>query len=132
MFFNKKLDQIRIEESQLLINVNFINQKKIPLREIKKVYVTVRKIPTIYEIAYILIGGIFLGLNFSFYPVGMYFWIVCGVYLFGEYVVHNYKSCTLNVELKNEIVAFRFIPIALKYQVVNKVNEIKFSLARSN
>lgn len=132
MFFNKKLDQIRIEESQLLINGNFINQKKIPLREIKKVYVSVRKIPTIYEIAYILIGGIFIGLNFSFYPVGMYFWIVCGFYLLGEYVLHNYKSCTLNVVLQNENIAFRFIPIALKYQVVNKVNEIKFSLAHSN
>jgi len=28
MFFNKRLDQIRIEESQLLINGNFIAQKK--------------------------------------------------------------------------------------------------------
>jgi hypothetical protein len=132
MIFNNKLDQIRIEESQLLIQGNFISPKKIQIKEIKKVYVSVRKIPTLYEIIYILLGGIFIGLNFSFYPVGMFFWIVCGFYLLGEYVLHNYKTCTLNVELQNENIAFRFIPIELKYQVVNKVNEIKFSVARSS
>jgi len=96
------------------------------------VYVSVRKIPTLYEIIYILFGGIFIGLNFSFYIVEMFFWIVCGFYLLGEYVLHNYKTCTLNVELQNENIAFRFILIELKYQVVNKVNEIKFSVARSS
>ncbi|MBP6756788.1 MAG: hypothetical protein KA210_11625 [Bacteroidia bacterium] len=125
MFFNKNLDQIRIEESQLLINGNFITQKKIPLNEITKVYVSVRKIPTIYEIIYILIGGIFIGLNFSFYPIGFYFWMVSGIYLLGEYLVHNYRTCTLNVELQNEKVQFRHIPYELKYQLVNKINEIK-------
>lgn len=66
MFFNKNLDHIRIEESELLINVNFNNQKKIPIKEIKKVYVSVKKIPFHYELAYILFGGIFIGLNFGF------------------------------------------------------------------
>jgi hypothetical protein len=132
MFFNKNLDQIRIEESDLLIHVNFNNPKKIPIKEIKKVYVSVKKIPFHYELAYVLFGGIFIGLNFGFYPIGMYFWIVCGLYLLGEYVLHNFKTCTLNVELQNENIAFRFIPIELKYQVVNKVNEIKFSVARSS
>lgn len=130
MFFSKSLNEIQIIDSELLINTHFINQKKIPINDIKKVYVSVKRIPTQYEIIYILLGGIFIGLNFSFYPIGMYFWIVCGFYLLGEYVLHNYKSCTLNVELQNENIAFRFIPIALKYQVVNKVNEIKFSLVK--
>ncbi len=129
MFFNKNLDQIQIVESELLINVNFINQKRIPLNEIKKVFVSVKKIPIQYGIIYILIGGIFIGLNFSFYPIGLYFWIVCGVYLFGEYIVHNYKSCTLNVELQNEKVQFRHIPYELKYQLVNKINEIKVCIS---
>lgn len=132
MFFNQNLDQIRIEESQLLLNVNFNNQRKIPIKEIKKVYVSVNKIPTRYEIAYILLGGVFIGLNFSFYPIGMYFWIVCGLYLFGEYIVHNFKNCTLNVVLQNEIVQSGFIPFELKYQVVKKIAEIKFSIARMN
>ena len=132
MFFSKSLNEIQIIDSELLINTHFINQKKIPINDIKKVYVSVKRIPTQYEIIYILLGGIFIGLNFSFYPIGMYFWIVCGFYLLGEYVLHNYKSCTLNVELQNENIAFRFIPIELKYQVVNKVNEIKFSVARSS
>lgn len=128
MFFNKNLDQIRIEESQLLVNRNFISPKKIPLNEIKKVYVSIRKIPAVYEIAYILFGGVFIGLNFSFYPVGMFFWIVCGLYLLGEYIIHYYKSCTLCVELQNKNVLFRFIPYNHKYQLVNKINEIKNSL----
>ena len=125
MFFNKNLDQIQIVESELLINVNFINQKRIPLNEIKKVFVSVKKIPIQYEIIYILIGGIFIGLNFSFYPIGLYFWMVSGIYLLGEYLVHNYRTCTLNVELQNEKVQFRHIPYELKYQLVNKINEIK-------
>jgi hypothetical protein len=132
MLFTNSIDRIQVIETELLINVNLINQKKIPLEEIKKVFVSVKKIPVIYEITYILMGGIFIGLNFSFYPVGMFFWIACGFYLLGEYVLHNYKTCTLNVELQNENIAFRFIPIELKYQVVNKVNEIKFSVARSS
>ena len=125
MFFNKNLDQIQIVESELLINVNFINQKRIPLNEIKKVFVSVKKIPIQYEIIYILIGGIFIGLNFSFYPIGLYFWMVSGIYLLGEYLVHNYRTCTLYVELQNEKVQFRHIPYELKYQLVNKINEIK-------
>lgn len=125
MFFNKNLDQIQIVESELLINVNFINQKRIPLNEIKKVFVSVKKIPLQYEIIYILIGGIFIGLNFSFYPIGLYFWMVSGIYLLGEYLVHNYRTCTLYVELQNEKVQFRHIPYELKYQLVNKINEIK-------
>lgn len=120
MFFYKSLDQIQLVESDLLIN-----QKKIPLRDIKKVFVTVKKIPMKYEIIYILIGGIFIGLNFSFYPIGFYFWMVAGIYLLGEYLVHNYRTCTLNVELQNEKVQFRHIPYELKYQLVNKINEIK-------
>jgi hypothetical protein len=90
MLFNNNLDQIRIEESQLVIKENFICKKNIPINEIKKVYVSVKKIPTIYEIVYILFGGIFIGLNFSFYPVGFYFWLVSGIYLLGEFIVHNY------------------------------------------
>ena len=128
MFFNKNLDQIRIEESDLLIHVNFNNPKKIPIKEIKKVYVSVKKIPFHYELAYILFGGIFIGLNFGFYPIGMYFWIACGLYLLGEYVVHNYKSCTLNLELQNDKIELNHIPFELKYQVVNKINEIKLNL----
>lgn len=58
----------------------------------------------------------------------MYFWIACGLYLLGEYVLHNYKSCTLNLELQNDKIEFNHIPFELKYQVVNKINEIKFSL----
>jgi hypothetical protein len=127
MFFNKKLDQIRIEESQLLLNVNFINQKRMPLNEIKKVFVSVKKIPLQYEIIYILIGGIFIGLNFSFYPIGLYFWLVSGIYLLGEYLVHNYRTCTLNIELQNEKVQFRHIPY--EYQLVNKINEIKVCIS---
>ena len=37
MFFNKNLDQIRIEELDLLIHVNFNNPKKIPIKEIKMI-----------------------------------------------------------------------------------------------
>ena len=98
------------------------------MNEIKKVFVTVKKIPVIYEIAYIVAGGIFIGLNFSFYPIGFYFWLVSGIYLLGEFIVHNYKSCTLNVELPNERVQFRYIPYELKYQLVQKINEIKFRI----
>ena len=130
MFFNVNLDQIRIEESDLLINVNFNNQKKIPIKEIKKVYVSVKKVPTKYEIAYIVVGGFLIGLNFGFYPIGFYFWLVSGLYLLGEYVLHNYKSCTLNLELQNDKIEFNYIPFELKYQVVDKINEIKFNLVR--
>jgi hypothetical protein len=128
MLFNNNLDQIRIEESQLVIKENFICKKNIPINEIKKVYVSVKKIPTIYEIVYILFGGIFIGLNFSFYPVGFYFWLVSGIYLLGEFIVHNYKSCTLNLELQNEKVQIRYIPYELKYQLVHKINKIKFRI----
>lgn len=128
MLFNNSIDRIQVVETELLINVNLINQKKIPLEEIKKVFVSVKKIPVIYEIVYILMGGIFIGLNFSFYPIGLYFWLVSGIYLLGEFIVHNYKSCTLNVELQNEKVQIRFIPYELKYQLVHKINEIKFRI----
>jgi hypothetical protein len=100
-----------------------------PLNEIKKVFVSVKKIPLQYEIIYILIGGIFIGLNFSFYPIGLYFWLVSGIYLLGEYLVHNYRTCTLNIELQNEKVQFRHIPYELKYQLVNKINEIKVCIS---
>lgn len=129
MFYTKNLDQIQIVESELLININFVNQKRIPLNEIKKVFVSVKKIPLQYEIFYIIIGGIFIGLNFSFYPIGLYFWVVSGIYLLGEYVVHNYRTCTLNLELQNEKIQFGFIPYELKYQLVNKINEIKVCLS---
>lgn len=129
MFYNKNLDQIQIVESELLINLNFVNQKRIPLNEIKKVFVSVKKIPLQYEIFYIIIGGIYIGLNFSFYPIGFYFWLVSGIYLFGEYVVHNYRTCTLNIELQNEKIQFGFIPYELKYQLVNKINEVKVCLS---
>ncbi|MEY2923367.1 MAG: hypothetical protein RL108_1993 [Bacteroidota bacterium] len=129
MLFNTNIDRIQLVETELLIHVNSMNQKKIPLNEIKKVFVTVKKIPVIYEIAYIVAGGIFIGFNFSFYPIGFYFWLVSGIYLLGEFIVHNYKSCTLNVELQNEKVQFRFIPYELKYQLVQKINEIKFRIS---
>ena len=129
MFYTKNLDQIQIVESELLININFVNQKRIPLNEIKKVFVSVKKIPLQYEIFYIIIGGIYIGLNFSFYPIGFYFWVVSGIYLFGEYVVHNYRTCTLNVELQNEKIQFGFIPYKLKYLLVNKIKEIKVCLS---
>ena len=129
MLFNTNIDRIQLVETELLIHVNSMNQKKIPLNEIKKVFVTVKKIPVIYEIAYIVAGGIFIGLNFSFYPIGFYFWLVSGIYLLGEFIVHNYKSCTLNVELPNERVQFRYIPYELKYQLVQKINEIKFRIS---
>lgn len=129
MLFNTNIDRIKLVETELLIHVNSMNQKKIPLNEIKKVFVTVKKIPVIYEIAYIVAGGIFIGFNFSFYPIGFYFWLVSGIYLLGEFIVHNYKSCTLNVELQNEKVQFRFIPYELKYQLVQKINEIKFRIS---
>lgn len=129
MLFNKNIDRIQLVETELLIHVNSMYQKKIPLNEIKKVFVTVNKIPVIYEIAYIVAGGIFIGLNFSFYPIGFYFWLVSGIYLLGEFIVHNYKSCTLNVELPNERVQFRYIPYELKYQLVQKINEIKFRIS---
>lgn len=132
MLYRSKIEQIKIENAELVLNFNSSLKKRIPLHEIKKVYVSVKKIPFHYELAYVLFGGIFIGLNFGFYPIGMYFWIVCGLYLLGEYVLHNFKTCTLNVELQNENIAFKFIPIELKYQVVNKVNEIKFSVARSS
>ena len=125
MLFNTNIDRIQLVETELLIHVNSMNQKKIPLNEIKKVFVTVKKIPVIYEIAYIVSGGIFIGFYFSFYPLGFFFWLVSGIYLLGEFIVHNYKSCTLNVELQNEKVQFRHIPYELKYQLVNKINEIK-------
>ena len=128
MLFNTNIDRIKLVETELLIHVNSMNQKKIPLNEIKKVFVTVKKIPVIYEIAYIVAGGIFIGFNFSFYPIGFYFWLVSGIYLLGEFIVHNYKSCTLNVELQNEKVQIRFIPYELKYQLVHKINEIKFRI----
>lgn len=129
MLFNTNIDRIQLVETELLIHVNSMYQKKIPLNEIKKVFVTVNKIPVIYEIAYIVAGGIFIGFNFSFYPIGFYFWLVSGIYLLGEFIVHNYKSCTLNVELQNEKVQFRFIPYELKYQLVQKINEIKFRIS---
>jgi hypothetical protein len=129
MLFNTNIDRIQLVETELLIHVNSMNQKKIPLNEIKKVFVTVNKIPVIYEIAYIVAGGIFIGFNFSFYPIGFYFWLVSGIYLLGEFIVHNYKSCTLNVELPNERVQFRYIPYELKYQLVQKINEIKFRIS---
>lgn len=129
MLFNTNIDRIQLVETELLIHVNSMYQKKIPLNEIKKVFVTVNKIPVIYEIAYIVAGGIFIGLNFSFYPIGFYFWLVSGIYLLGEFIVHNYKSCTLNVELPNERVQFRYIPYELKYQLVQKINEIKFRIS---
>lgn len=129
MLFNKNIDRIQLVETELLIHVNSMYQKKIPLNEIKKVFVTVNKIPVIYEIAYIVAGGIFIGFNFSFYPIGFYFWLVSGIYLLGEFIVHNYKSCTLNVELPNERVQFRYIPYELKYQLVQKINEIKFRIS---
>lgn len=129
MLFNTNIDRIQLVETELLIHFNSMNQKKIPLNEIKKVFVTVKKIPVIYEIAYIVAGGIFIGFNFSFYPIGFYFWLVSGIYLLGEFIVHNYKSCTLNVELQNEKVQFRFIPYELKYQLVQKINEIKFRIS---
>lgn len=129
MLFNKNIDRIQLVETELLIHVNSMYQKKIPLNEIKKVFVTVNKIPVIYEIAYIVAGGIFIGFNFSFYPIGFYFWLVSGIYLLGEFIVHNYKSCTLNVELQNEKVQFRHIPYELKYQLVNKINEIKVCIS---
>ena len=128
MLFNNSIDRIQVVETELLINVNLINQKKIPLEEIKKVFVSVKKIPVIYENVYILMGGIFIGLNFSFYPIGFYFWLVSAIYLLGEFIVHNYKSCTLNVELQNEKVQIRFIPYERKYQLVHKINEIKFRI----
>lgn len=129
MFYTKNLDQIQIVESELLINIHFVNQKRIPLNEIKKVFVSVKKIPLQYEIFYIIIGGIYIGLNFSFYPIGFYFWLVFGIYLFGEYLVHNYRTCTLNLELQNEKIQLGFIPYELKYQLVNKINEIKVCLS---
>ena len=129
MLFNTNIDRIQLVETELLIHVNSMYQKKIPLNEIKKVFVTVNKIPVIYEIAYIVAGGIFIGFNFSFYPIGFYFWLVSGIYLLGEFIVHNYKSCTLNVELPNERVQFRYIPYELKYQLVQKINEIKFRIS---
>jgi hypothetical protein len=128
MLFTNSIDRIQVIETELLINVNLINQKKIPLEEIKKVFVSVKKIPVIYEIVYILMGGIFIRLNFSFYPIGFYFWLVSGIYLLGEFIVHNYKSCTLNLELQNEKVQIRYIPYELKYQLVHKINEIKFRI----
>lgn len=129
MLFNTNIDRIQLVETELLIHVNSMYQKKIPLNEIKKVFVTINKIPVIYEIAYIVAGGIFIGFNFSFYPIGFYFWLVSGIYLLGEFIVHNYKSCTLNVELQNEKVQFRYIPYELKYQLVQKINEIKFRIS---
>ena len=51
MLFNTNIDRIQLVETELLIHVNSMNQKKIPLNEIKKVFVTVKKIPVIYEIA---------------------------------------------------------------------------------
>lgn len=130
MLFNNSIDRIQVIESELLINVNLINKKKIPLNEIKKVFVSVKKVPTKYEIAYILSGGIIIGLNFSFYPIGLYFWIVSGIYLLGEYFVHNYKSCTLNIELKNEKIEFGFFPYDCKYLLINKINEVKFRIGK--
>ena len=55
--------------------------------------------------------------------------MVSGIYLLGEYLVHNYRTCTLNVELQNEKVQFRHIPYELKYQLVNKINEIKVCIS---
>lgn len=132
MLFKNSIDRIQVIESELLINVNLINKKKISLNEIKKVYVSVKKVPTKYEIAYILSVGIVIGLNFSFYPIGLYFWIVSGFFLLGEYIVHKYKSCTLNIELKNEKIQFRYIPYEHKYQLVNKINEIKVCIKQKN
>lgn len=82
MFYTKNLDQIQIVESELLININFVNQKRIPLNEIKKVFVSVKKIPLQYEIFYIIIGGIFIGLNFSFYQLAFISgWYLGSIYL---------------------------------------------------
>lgn len=129
MFYTKNLDQIRIEETELLLEYNSTNLKRIPINEIKKVFVSVKKIPFQYEVMYILFGGIYIGLNFSFYPIGLYFWLVSGTYLIGEYIIHSYKSCSLILELENNRIIYPFIPYKLKYQLVNKINEIKFRLA---
>lgn len=70
-----------------------------------------------------IVGGFFIGLHFVFYPTGMYFWNICGMYLLGVYALHNYKCCILNLELQNDKIKFKHIPFKLKYQVVNIVNE---------
>lgn len=126
MFFGKsRLRNIVIYDSELIIDYNLRTQKKIPMDQLNKVYISFEGIATSYKVFYLLMSTIcivFSGIYFYSFPI-VFALIIFLAKLYE--ILHFYKTCTLNLELVNDKIAIRFIPFDLKFEVVDIINELK-------
>lgn len=111
--------RININNSELIIDANFKDEKIIPFSKINKVYISFEKLSVTSKKQFLLISFITALIIIVVFPYFLIFAVMAGLVVACYLAMHFYRFCTLNLDLTEEKFRVRFISLDFKYQVIN-------------
>lgn len=125
LFKQTILKRININNSELIIDANFKDEKSIPFSKINKVYISFEKLSVTTKNQFLFISFITALIIMVVFPYFVIFAVMTCLVAVCNSAIHFYKFCTLNVELSEEKVRVRFISLDVKYELVNIIQELR-------
>lgn len=128
MFLNNKFEKIVITKKGIMLSNKSNKKKEILFSELDKIYITINKIPKIYEVLFVLfsIGIAVFSLLYQqphiILPISFLI-IVAVIKKMNTYKIYRLKIC-----LKNGTFFKKHIPLKLKYESIDLINDVKKEL----
>jgi uncharacterized membrane protein len=125
MYFNKKIENIVIDNDRLLIIYKSGTQNEIQISDLKDIFLTVNKINPVYEFLIIILSAIATLFAFFYLQANLILIISSLLIVVIMAKANNYKRYRLKINLNNGISLIKQVPLKSKNQTIDFVNDVR-------
>jgi len=125
MYFNKKIENIVIDNDRLLIIYKSGTQNEIQISDLKDIFLTVNKINPVYEFLIIILSAIATLFAFFYLQANLILIISSLLIVVIMAKANNYKRYRLKINLNNGISLIKQVPLKSKNETIDFVNDVR-------
>jgi len=124
-YFDNKFQEIAIAKNGMILISKANTEKEILFSELDKIYISVYKIPPIYDFLFIVFSLGLVIFSLLYLPLILFSIIFLLIIITVILKMNNYKSYQLKIKLKNGGLIKKQVPLKLKYEMIDAVNKVR-------
>ncbi|HEY4618245.1 MAG TPA: hypothetical protein VIH09_08640 [Flavobacterium sp.] len=122
---NKKIDKIAVENDRLHVFYKAGAKNEILFSELKDIFITAKKIKPHYEFLLIMFSAVITLFTIFYLQASLSLFILSLLMVFLIAKMNNFKRFEITINLKNGISIKKTVPLKLKNETVNFVNDVR-------
>ncbi|MFV8344090.1 hypothetical protein [Flavobacterium sp. XS2P39] len=128
MIFNTNFKKITLVKNGLILDYKSKPKKEILFSELDEIYITVKKIKTIYELSIILLSMGIAAFSYFYLQTDIILLIAFLIVIAIVLKMNDFKSYGLKIRLKNGDTFEKQVPAKSKHETIDLVNDVRKGL----